>query len=44
LLGRRSGVELQKSGSEIAILPRYYSGREDAVRIGKDLAIAARIS
>jgi len=29
---------------EIAILPRYYSGREDAVRIGKDLAIAARIS
>lgn len=23
---------------ELAILPRYYSGREDAVRIGKDLA------
>ena len=26
---------------ELAILPRYYSGREDAVRIGKDLAAAA---
>ncbi|HEY2394615.1 MAG TPA: GNAT family N-acetyltransferase [Rudaea sp.] len=26
---------------ELATLPRYYSGREDAVRIGKDLAVAA---
>ena len=26
---------------ELAVLPRYYSGREDAVRIGKDLAAAA---
>jgi ribosomal-protein-alanine N-acetyltransferase len=25
---------------ELAIVQRYYSGREDAVRIGKDLAIA----
>jgi ribosomal-protein-alanine N-acetyltransferase len=25
---------------ELAILPRYYSGREDAVRIGKDLTLA----
>ena len=24
---------------ELAVLPRYYSGREDAVRIGKDLAL-----
>jgi ribosomal-protein-alanine acetyltransferase len=29
---------------EIAVIPRYYSGREDAIRIGKDLAVAARIS
>lgn len=27
---------------ELAILPRYYSGREDAVCIGKDLAAAPR--
>src|SRR5215831_9995474 len=26
---------------ELAIMRRYYSGREDAVRIGKDLAVAA---
>ena len=26
---------------ELAVMPRYYSGREDAVRIGKDLAVAA---
>src|SRR5262249_44845782 len=26
---------------ELALLPRYYSGREDAVRIGKDLAAGA---
>jgi ribosomal-protein-alanine N-acetyltransferase len=26
---------------ELAIMRRYYSGREDAVRIGKDLAAAA---
>jgi ribosomal-protein-alanine N-acetyltransferase len=26
---------------ELAIMQRYYSGREDAVRIGKDLAAAA---
>lgn len=26
---------------ELARMPRYYSGREDAVRIGKDLAAAA---
>ena len=25
---------------ELAVLPRYYSGREDAVRIGKDLVVA----
>lgn len=28
---------------ELAVLPRYYSGREDAVRMGKDLAVAARV-
>ena len=28
---------------ELAIMPRYYSGREDAVRMGKDLAVAARV-
>jgi ribosomal-protein-alanine N-acetyltransferase len=28
---------------ELAVVPRYYSGREDAVRMGKDLAIAARV-
>ena len=27
---------------ELTILRRYYSGREDAVRIGKDLAVAER--
>ena len=26
---------------ELATIPRYYSGREDAVRIGKDLTVAA---
>jgi ribosomal-protein-alanine N-acetyltransferase len=26
---------------ELAIMRRYYSGREDAIRIGKDLAVAA---
>jgi ribosomal-protein-alanine N-acetyltransferase len=26
---------------ELSIMPRYYSGREDAIRIGKDLAAAA---
>lgn len=29
---------------ELAILSRYYAGREDAVRIGKDLATAERFS
>ena len=28
---------------ELGVMPRYYSGREDAVRIGKDLALAARV-
>jgi len=28
---------------ELALMPRYYAGREDAVRIGKDLTLAARI-
>jgi ribosomal-protein-alanine N-acetyltransferase len=26
---------------ELALMPRYYSGREDAVRIGKDLTLVA---
>jgi len=26
---------------ELALMPRYYSGREDAVRMGKDMALAA---
>jgi len=26
---------------ELAVMPRYYSGREDAVRMGKDMALAA---
>ena len=25
---------------ELAVLPRYYSGREDAIRMGKDMALA----
>jgi ribosomal-protein-alanine N-acetyltransferase len=25
---------------ELAVMPRYYSGREDAVRMGKDMALA----
>jgi [ribosomal protein S18]-alanine N-acetyltransferase len=28
---------------ELAVMARYYSGREDAVRMGKDLAVAARV-
>jgi ribosomal protein S18 acetylase RimI-like enzyme len=26
---------------ELETVPRYYSGREDAVRIGKDLTVSA---
>ena len=26
---------------ELAVMPRYYSGREDAIRMGKDMAVAA---
>jgi len=29
---------------ELAVMRRYYSGREDAIRIGKDLSVAARAS
>jgi ribosomal-protein-alanine N-acetyltransferase len=25
---------------ELAVMPRYYSGREDAIRMGKDMALA----
>ena len=26
---------------ELAVMPRYYSGREDAIRMGKDMAVTA---
>jgi predicted ATPase len=34
-------VDLRAHGyRELAVMPRYYAGREDAIRMGKDMALA----